>query len=307
MAIKVRCKNCRKKISMDEAFAGGVCRCPYCGALNMAGGSAASGGKVERPDRPDRPDTPGTAAVPEEAVDAEPEHIPLARPVRIQGIVALVLIALMLMMIVAVGVWAYMYFGGTNGNGNGGGNGPVTVDGPSLIDVPITAPVVYVLDASGDTQFLYGSAKDVVRHSVRSLGGSRKFQLMLVRSKGVEMPSTDWLAGGADGDNTVKPFLNARTAGGKTNLAAAIERGIALKPKTLAVISGSALSTDPDRAGALAAKASEAGVTVQCVSLGAFEEVTAPMRTLSEATGGQCRAYEEDVLIGRLKAMGSLP
>jgi len=307
MAIKVRCKNCRKKISMDEAFAGGVCRCPYCGALNMAGGSAASGGGSGRPDRPDRPDAPGAAAAPEEAVDVEPEHVPLARPVRIQGIVALVLMALLLMMIAAAGVGAYMIFGGDGDNGGGNGNGPITTGEPSLIDVPITAPVVYVLDASGDTQYLYGSAKDVVRHSVRSLRGSRKFQLLLVRSTGVESPSTDWLTGGEGGDDTVKPFMNARFAGGRTDLAAAVERGIMLKPKTLAIISGSALSSDPDRVSALAAKASKAGIVVQCVSLGAFEDVSGPMEKLSEATGGQCRAYEEDVLIDRLKSMGPLP
>ena len=33
MAIKLRCAECRKKLSVDEGFAGGVCRCPYCKAI----------------------------------------------------------------------------------------------------------------------------------------------------------------------------------------------------------------------------------------------------------------------------------
>ena len=33
MAIKIRCTECNKKVSIDEAFAGGMCRCPYCKAI----------------------------------------------------------------------------------------------------------------------------------------------------------------------------------------------------------------------------------------------------------------------------------
>ena len=31
--MKIRCTDCSKKISIDDAFAGGVCRCPYCSTL----------------------------------------------------------------------------------------------------------------------------------------------------------------------------------------------------------------------------------------------------------------------------------
>jgi len=68
MAVKVRCSECRKKISVDEAFAGSMCRCPYCKAIVMVpagGGSPAresgEGGRNVRPDQPGRarPTRPG--------------------------------------------------------------------------------------------------------------------------------------------------------------------------------------------------------------------------------------------------------
>lgn len=41
MSIRIRCSECTKKISVDDAFAGGVCRCPYCKALVMVPTEAA--------------------------------------------------------------------------------------------------------------------------------------------------------------------------------------------------------------------------------------------------------------------------
>ena len=55
MAIKVRCTGCRKRISVDEAFAGGVCRCPYCGATSSVPSSAGGGRPGFRPDVPGAP------------------------------------------------------------------------------------------------------------------------------------------------------------------------------------------------------------------------------------------------------------
>ncbi len=59
MAVKIRCSECRKKISVDEAFSGSMCRCPYCKSIVMVP-------KIESPDqataRP-RPASPGKGRV----------------------------------------------------------------------------------------------------------------------------------------------------------------------------------------------------------------------------------------------------
>ncbi len=44
MAIKIRCADCRKRISVDQGFAGGMCRCPYCKAIVLVPDSAAKRG-----------------------------------------------------------------------------------------------------------------------------------------------------------------------------------------------------------------------------------------------------------------------
>ena len=58
MALKVRCSECRKKISVDEAFAGSMCRCPYCKSIVMVPTEAAAEA-AHAPKRSSRPTAPG--------------------------------------------------------------------------------------------------------------------------------------------------------------------------------------------------------------------------------------------------------
>lgn len=138
MATKIRCSECRKKISVDEAFAGSMCRCPYCKAIVMVPKPEDFAAKSQgaRPSRPaaGRPSSPtarkgasgGTGLrnvvgsrpivegfektsqepVAEEtlAVDAgnlsdeQLAAIPTASPILFQGVLALILVVIMLLM-----------------------------------------------------------------------------------------------------------------------------------------------------------------------------------------------------------------
>src|SRR5688500_11236391 len=41
--ITITCTNCQASLTMDEAFAGGVCRCQHCGTIQTVPKSARSG------------------------------------------------------------------------------------------------------------------------------------------------------------------------------------------------------------------------------------------------------------------------
>jgi phage FluMu protein Com len=134
MALRIRCTKCDKKISIDEAFAGGVCRCPYCKAIVPVGGSAEGSPAQARPAtpagaRPARPADPNAAGqasptpaegqmleepatadeagpasaqepqTPAAPVPAPPGRVPTARPVMLQGLMTIVLLVLILVMI----------------------------------------------------------------------------------------------------------------------------------------------------------------------------------------------------------------
>ena len=115
MALTIRCTGCRKKISLDDGFAGGVCRCPYCKEIVLVG-QGQDGATAARPEAP-RPEAPAgqpsagaaPAAASQEAVvvgEVIPQihEVPMANPVRLQGIVTLVMIGLLLVMVAGI-VW----------------------------------------------------------------------------------------------------------------------------------------------------------------------------------------------------------
>jgi len=120
MALRIRCPECRKRISVDEAFAGGMCRCPYCRELVEVPSAPGRALRGRRPTgRAGRPSAPGGAApppkrpaTPEEAAQAaaEEEEVPVADPVRIQGLVALVLLGLVVVML-GVGTFLLVRYG----------------------------------------------------------------------------------------------------------------------------------------------------------------------------------------------------
>lgn len=75
MPLKIRCSECHKKISVDEAFAGSMCRCPYCKSIILVpkqiaraeGASSRPGSPaISRPAVPTvgRPTSPGQVSAP---------------------------------------------------------------------------------------------------------------------------------------------------------------------------------------------------------------------------------------------------
>ena len=74
--MRIRCAECQKKISIDDAFAGGVCRCPHCKALVVVPAAEA----VAVSDRPDfpavRPEPP-TPVRPDAPPGADSEPLPV--------------------------------------------------------------------------------------------------------------------------------------------------------------------------------------------------------------------------------------
>ena len=95
MAIKIHCTDCQKRISVDEAFAGGVCRCPYCKALVMVPEGDARESKIVRPD------APGSEPA-SEPKPVDEKNVPMANPVRLQSYIAIGAIIALLLLIVAV-------------------------------------------------------------------------------------------------------------------------------------------------------------------------------------------------------------
>jgi hypothetical protein len=325
MAIRIRCTDCEKKISVDDAFAGGACRCPYCKAIVLVGGLPAepAGARPYAPvDRPERPDEPPRDE--EISKPAEVREVPMANPVHVQGILTVVLLALIVVM-VAAAVWLGVVLSRSRGDESNQPAGPRTGvappagsaqsapaganpivpapdGGPSVAGVTIAAPVFYVLDGGGSMKDVFDYARYMARLSVRSLGPKQTFTLALGTEEGPRfLPASGaqgagateggYRPGGGDGELAVKAFL-ASSPQGSADVGKAIEAALARRPKTIVLFRKNAL----EGAKELAQKAKSAGVVIVAVGLGSDAEAQESLSSLADPTGGRCEVFSEEAL-----------
>ncbi len=84
--MRIRCFDCRKKIQIDEAFAGGICRCPFCKSMISVPQKKR---KNKCPERPLEPSAKADSSNLQAQKSIQPEQIPIADPAKFVGILKL--------------------------------------------------------------------------------------------------------------------------------------------------------------------------------------------------------------------------
>ncbi len=324
MSIKTKCKSCGSRVSVDDAFAGSVFRCPYCKTINVPTSARVDeGGARPRPDAPPRPDRPAHGrgpAVTRVAATSAPAHGPIheASPVRTRGVLGLIMIVLLVAMIgggVAVGIHLT---GGddtpadTNGDGQTGGDGFLdpgpTVDranpfinrgqGPVVAgDVPLTLPVVYVIDwgTSMRTNAIFDYASQIVLTSLRSLPDQGRYALALAESDRTRWQGDGLRNWSPDNVEPTRGFLVASMPGGAPDLADALGQALQRKPSQIVLLTNRAVESP----GELAPTFRQQGVKLTAVVLSDRQSVRQAHADLIEAAGaGQVRVVSPDNLPG---------
>lgn len=293
MAIKIRCSDCRKKISIDEAFAGSMCRCPYCKAIVLVSDKTDPLGRGGRPDAPsDRPAEPGKAPAAVEAVAAE--EIPTADPVRFQGIVTIILLGLLVVM-VAAAVVLFVRLMSTGSNQEPFDEPaetqvnpfvPSTAE-PVVAGVSMAPPIVYVLDTSSSMLELFDFAVAMTRISIRSLEAGQEYSIVLAAARSNKVMPGGYIGGGESGEAVAKEFLANIRRLGASDISQALSVALEQKPKTIVLYARKPV----DDAIKVARQANSAGVKIITVTLDGDAHARQSMANLAKATGAKSQAY----------------
>ena len=380
MAIKIRCVDCKKKISIDEAFAGGVCRCPYCTAIVYVPDNSTTSQPKRRPEAPTRrpkapaPAPPADIAEADTSVDTpsqvdskadtavgihgpadskadtavdlpalvdsdtdttidfparadapgarKPEtqdeadkalavahgqaNIPTAEPVKLQGIVSMILAVLLLGMIggmvfLVVEVITppvikdvdvpegYVYTAFTTRS-----------DFPAVAGtIKVQAPVVYCIDTSRPMTHVFESAGKIVIASAKSLKGG-KFNLILLGEDDDKVLSDKLIASDKAGIAKLEAFLTPE-CGGAADQTRGLQAALDMKAKTVVLL---ARDTEGD---------------VRALAEGAFKDASVPVHTialdsssrglaqLAELTGGESKSFTLSELESQIQRVGKEP
>jgi hypothetical protein len=227
-------------------------------------------------------------------------HIPMAKPVKVQGIVTLILFGLIAAMLggaILVTVKVIHKTTTEHAATPGGGSsheqtaGPAPeapvagISGPSVAEaIKISPPVVYVIDGGSGMADTYDAAFTLTRNSIKTLAPEQKFSVV-VAGESEDAKMGDWIGGGAGGAASAKKFLAAIAAGhGASNLGRAIDAALAMKPSTIVIFCRKAI---PDDA---AAKAKAGGAKIVGVAMDAGTEAVESLTEAAKQTGGEVKA-----------------
>lgn len=214
--------------------------------------------------------------------------IPTASPVRMQGIVSLILILVLVVMVAACVYLGIKMFSTRDSSDEIYQKGapaisgkitelanPFTVGVASTVcrDVRIASPVVYCIDAGENLAAggVFAFARDVVRASVLSLTGQERFGVVVAQDSGPRLISGKMFPGGGDGDDAIRDVLEDSAdggvveMGGASSIAGAVAVALKQKPRTLVLIISRKEISDP---GVMGGKIAAAGVRLVLVVLG---------------------------------------
>ena len=307
MAIKVRCEQCRKKISVDEAFAGGVCRCPYCKAINFVGGTAGGAAHGARPAAPPSacPESPPTTQPAPGEQELAEEHIPMANPVKLQGIVTIVLLVALLGMFIGAVVLVIeatkkpakppddIANGPPDGLTKGGGQTNGRPKGPTVGGVEIVPPVIYCLDGGSSMTDVFDYARLMTRISATSLKTSQQYNVLILSDEtGDLFLRAGLLNGGMQSQPVLDKFLDAYVPIGTADVTRGLSKALEKGPGTIVLMS----RKNVDGAMHLGEGAKARGIRIVTIAMTTDGDVPKSMKRLAEASGGGSKAYSEGAL-----------
>jgi len=274
--IEITCTSCKRVLTIDDAFAGGVCRCQHCGAIQTvaARGSAqkTTAGAVKGPKTlfENKARSPGVASGsgledlagviqsssglsdPNLRKSPAPPAPPAKNLTPLLGLSAAVILILLVVLV------AMAFRGGSSKSDNG--NNPPTA-GPSdnsaslalapvpsvpnfcglVIDQPV---VVYLIDNGSSSADNFDAIKTALFKSIDSLGPDRRFQVLFWNPDTEMYPSGQTTFAVKENIDAARKKLQDVTAAGSTDPLANLKTALAADPGQIILVTAKAGDLD---------------------------------------------------------------
>ena len=306
--ISITCTSCKAVLTMDDAFAGGVCRCQHCGTiqtvpakprpqrpqpaqaafqervgakpspagLNELAEAVASSGLARTGLKSQKPAPAATPVAPQDQRDRRKKLLPFL----LIGAGALVV----LLGILIVVLWP-------KGNAPAGPRPPGSVaeQGPSFCGVPLRANrVIYLLDRGNAVGDNFDALKHACYSSVEQLGPDRQFQVILWDNSDSDTAKVEYPrdalhnATSSELDRLRRDFQDV-VATGASHLAGALREALDRKPDVI-VIATAKPDLDDDDTSALH-EAEGKGVRIETFLIGSDSPSPALQQAAQKTAG----------------------
>ncbi len=310
--ITLTCTQCHATLEMDEAFAGGACRCQHCGTIQtvpshlkrkaMSGGTANTKTLHVQPGRAE-PAPPAPSSGLDELADIvassgltsrrlrhAPSSVPEASvaPPKKSLVVSLLICGVIVFLLTALGVWYVMHGTNASSSAKPQATAAPVVREPTFCGVDLDVPsVVYVLDRGDSTRELFGHLKEACYRSLESLGSDRKFQVVFWNNGSDEAyPSRGTTYATKDNVQACEKLFDEVSAFGQTDVTSAMTRAVASDPAVIVLATGKGWQLDDSFAKTVLDIRKNKPIKIHTFALGDGGTNSA-LRDIATKTGGE--------------------
>jgi hypothetical protein len=323
--ISIICTSCRTELKIDDAFAGGVCRCQHCGTIQTVPTHLRNSARPAAPGTPlgsktlyqnransdagtgldDIANAVATSSGlgsrrlrnPEVAVKTERKITPVAAPKKTSPLPLLIIGGVLLVALVIFGVIYLMHSQPNSTATSNPDNTPTPVPdapqtatlGASFCGVPLPDPtVVYVLDRGSATEQFFDPLKAAVYRSLELIGPTRQFAIILTDngSDKFAYPSIGMADASKEQTAKVRNLLDDAVASGASHFRSAVEQAVARRPAVIVFITAKWTITDDDAE--VLKQNAQRGIRIATFMVG-DSNATAPLEEASSRSGGVFR------------------
>lgn len=324
--ITLQCTKCKATLTMDAAFAGGVCRCQHCGTIqtvpshlrNTASSSGAAAGRSayernasaapgsgldelgeiiassglssSRLRQAQSSQSPGQSGLGGGLPDAGPATPGPAVPAVVKRNMPLLVGAAVAVVFVGV-LMAWLTIGG----GTVASQPSDLVDDPSapsqFAGVSLTGEnVIYLLDRGDGSREVFGEMKEAAFASIASLGKDRRFQIIFWDNGNERAyPATGTMPATPDAVIGARRALDDVYAFGLAEIRPALRKAMAAEPDEVVIVTAKGYLLDDEFVKTVNSGIGSSRVKVHTVMVGS-EELAGPLPAVALAHGGQFRA-----------------
>ncbi len=316
--IQLTCTNCKTVLNIDDAFAGGVCRCQHCGTIQTvpshlkdgpsSGAFAQAAGMAStqkalyknkaRADAGTGLDTLAdvvtssglSSGLTSQRLRQRPPASGLAALTAAENRLKLVLVGSGVLVAILLVVILFLLLP-DGGKGPDQTGNPVAVQLPSFADIKLDVPeVIYVLDRGSGTQSVFGDLKNACYKSILSLGRDRKFQIIFWNNgSDTSYPADNSLVSATpENIEACKQAFAEVYAFGHSEVRSALEKAVAANPHAIILATGKAWDLDDEFTKTVLQIRGNSNVKIHTLSIGSAGGSSA-LQEIARKTGGQFR------------------
>jgi hypothetical protein len=327
--IRIACTNCKTILLIDDAFAGGVCRCQHCGTIQTVparardtatagvSGQPVGGSKALFQNEP-RADIPSGTGLDELANVVASSGLSgsglqsrrLTRPPQTPAARNLtpILIAVGFVILGLLGAIVYLMMRkpaqptpAANNTANvitPNGSGPTPVDKPNFCGLLIGEnSVVYVLDRGSSAREIFRALEDATLKSVASLGPERRFQILFWAngSDDAGYPQSSTTYATKENIDAARQVMDSVAVFGASDIKPALQKAIASNPDVIIIATPKGWDLDDAWAKDVLSMRGNSKVKIDTVSLGSGGE-SETLKSVAAKSSGQYLQVDEAAL-----------